>query len=320
MNNVLLLSAGRRVELVEAFLAEIRARDSLAKLFAIDANPYQSAACQVADNFLQAPTVSDPSYIDFLWDFCRARQVGLVIPTIDTELLVLAKHRDDFAAEGIHVIISDEALVRVCRDKRLTAGLFAELDIATPAIYPRKNIQFPCFAKPYDGSCSIGALRIEAGQDLPNAMLANEKMMFMEFVGSEYSEFTVDAYFDRHGSLRCLLPRQRIEVRAGEVSKGITRRNHVYDYLLPRLMNLKGARGCITMQLFAKVDPEAYAALEINPRFGGGYPLSYSAGANYPGWLLSEYVLDQEVQFFDEWEPDLLMLRYDAKVLVHGAA
>jgi carbamoyl-phosphate synthase large subunit len=61
-----------------------------------------------------------------------------------------------------------------------------------------------------------------------------------------------------------------------------------------------------------------FAALEINPRFGGGFPLSYSAGANYPGWLIDEYILGKEVPFFDAWEDRLLMLRYDAKVLVHG--
>jgi carbamoyl-phosphate synthase large subunit len=68
--------------------------------------------------------------------------------------------------------------------------------------------------------------------------------------------------------------------------------------------------------LFVKPDVKRYAALEINPRFGGGYPLSYAAGAKYPGWLIDEYLLNKEVPFFDGWESDLLMLRYDSQVLV----
>ena len=135
-----------------------------------------------------------------------------------------------------------------------------------------------------------------------------------------FDEYTVDAYFDRTGVLRCFVPRQRLETRAGEVSKGVTRKNHVYEYLHAKLPALKGARGCITLQLLSNAKSGRFAALEINPRFGGGYPLSYSAGAQYPGWLIDEYLLERDVEFLDSWESDLMMLRYDAKVLVHGAA
>ena len=115
-----------------------------------------------------------------------------------------------------------------------------------------------------------------------------------------------------------MVPRERIEVRAGEVSKGVTRKYEVYNYLLPACKRLEGGRGCLTIQVFADLDRNSFYGLEINPRFGGGYPLSYSAGANYPRWLISEYLLGDEIEFYDQWESDLLMLRYDAKTLVHG--
>lgn len=320
MNNILLLSAGRRVELAQAFTAEIKIRGLKAKLLATEMRPEVSAACQVVDHAVKAPRVTEPSYIDFLLTTCKEEQVGLVIPTIDTELLLLSQHREAFAAEGIYLIISDESLVRVCRDKRLTAQLFDDLNIDTPKIYERSKIEFPCFAKPYDGSCSIGATAIHTPDMLSDAMLADEKMMFMEMINNSHQEYTVDAYYDRKGNLRCFVPRLRIETRSGEVSKGVTRRNHVFNYLKDKLPNLQGARGCITLQLFSNSETGRFAALEINPRFGGGYPLSYSAGANYPGWLIDEYILGKEIIFKDDWEADLMMLRYDAKVLVHGAA
>ena len=319
MNNVLILSAGRRVELAQAFTYEIKARGLNAKMLATDSKPELSAACGVVDVAVKSPRVDDPSYIDFLLSICKEYQVGLVIPTIDTELLLLAQSRDTFSAEGVHLIISNEALVRDCRDKRLTASLFSNLGIDTPRIFKRMDIQFPCFAKPYDGSCSIGASVVQNVGMLSEAMLADEKMMFMELIDGSHTEFTVDAYYDQSGRLVCFVPRQRVEVRGGEVSKGVTRRNDIYDYLLPKLERLNGARGCITLQLFANFDTGRFAALEINPRFGGGYPLSYSAGANYPGWLIDEYILNKKISFFDAWEANLLMLRYDAKVLVHDA-
>lgn len=319
MNNILLLSAGRRVELAQAFKKELMAKNLSFKTFATDIAPDFSSACQVVDAAFKAPRVTDSSYIDFLLTTCKKREIGLVIPTIDTELLLLAKHRSEFASQGINLIISDESLVSTCRDKRLTATLFNELGIDSPEIYDRSAIKFPCFGKPYDGSCSVGAMAIQSPDMLNEALLSDEKMIFMELIDKSHTEYTVDAYYNRDGRLACFVPRQRIEVRAGEISKGVSRKNYVYDYLEPKLHALEGARGCITLQLFANESTKRFAALEINPRFGGGYPLSYSAGANYPGWLIDEYLLKKDIEFFDQWEANLLMLRYDAKVLVHGA-
>jgi carbamoyl-phosphate synthase large subunit len=318
-NNILLLSAGRRVELAIAFQTEIKNRNLDSKLLATDLNPHLSAACQVVDIAICAPRVTDLGYIDFLLSICKEHSIGLVVPTIDTELLILAKHRELFAKEGIDLIISDEILVGICRDKRLTANLFNELKIDTPEIYDRHSLRFPCFAKPYDGSCSIGATKIQNLDMLSESVLADEKMMFMELISDSYVEFTVDAYFSKYGKLISFVPRQRIEVRGGEISKGITKKHALYDYLLPKLQLIQGARGCLALQLFVSPNIDRIAALEINPRFGGGYPLSYSAGANYPGWLIDEYLLNKDLSYFDNWEANLMMLRYDAKVLVHDA-
>lgn len=318
-SNILILSAGRRVELVNAFLNEVKYRNLASKVLTADAKPHLSAACKKADASFELPRVSDPSYIDSLLKTCLKNSIDLVIPTIDTELQILTNNKQMFLDQGINIVISDSPLIQACRDKRLTSLLFESLSIDTPKIYSLSNMQFPCFAKPYDGSCSIGALKINGPEDLTPAMRQDSKLMFMAFVDECHTEFTVDAYFDKTGSLSCLVPRERIEVRGGEVSKGITRQHAVYDYLLPKLKNLKGAQGCITLQLFANIAENSYAAIEINPRFGGGFPLTYEAGANYPRWLIDEYLLNKQISFFDDWENNLLMLRYDAHILVHQA-
>jgi carbamoyl-phosphate synthase large subunit len=317
--NILILSAGRRVELVQAFQAECRKRLPDAFVGALDLKPELSSACQVADKQYAGPRVSDPDYVQFLADLCARESIGLVVPTIDTELLVLSQNKGMFAQSGTSLVISDEVLISQCRDKRRTADVFNRLDIGTPKIFDRSAIIFPCFAKPYDGSSGIDASRIETEADITNAMDANARMMFMELIDIiNYKEFTVDAYFDRNGTLKSMVPRERIETRAGEISKGITRRGTLSKWLHPKLARLEGAMGCITLQLFANADFTDFKAIEINPRFGGGYPLSYAAGANFPGWLIDEYLLGVAPEFSDDWESDLLMLRYDAKVLVHG--
>ena len=319
MANVLVLAAGRRVELVQAFKESLSARIPGSAVFASDLEPSASAACQVADKAFVSPRVDDPSYPDFLLQLCLDNGIGLVVPTLDTELATLAAERERFAASGVHLIISDPQLIARCRDKRRTAELFESVGVDTPTIYPRENIRFPAFAKPYDGSRSIGAAPLLSEADLTPTMLADDKMMFMEMIGRDHAEYTVDAYYDRTGELRCVVPRQRLEVRSGEVSKGVTRRGAVYDYLLPRLSDIQGARGCLTVQLFANIQQSRFSGIEINPRFGGGFPLTYASGACYPGWLIDEYLHGDAVPFFDDWEANLLMLRYDAKILVRNA-
>ena len=319
MKNILLLSAGRRVELLQAFRSEAQKLDPRIKVMAMDSRPDLSAACQVADLAVKAPSIHSENYADFLLETCLEHDVELVIPTIDTELVTLATNRQRFIDRGVTLVISDERFVVECRDKRKTAHIFKTLGIRTPKVFARESIKFPCFAKPYDGSSGKGSTVLRDSSALSPGILSDETIMFMEFIDSPYTEFTVDAYYDKSKRLRCFVPRQRMEVRGGEVSKGVTRKGGVYDFLLTRLPRLSNAVGCITVQLFVSESKDDFVAIEINPRFGGGFPLSYSAGANYPGWLIREFLLHEEIPFFDDWEENLLMLRYDAKVLVHGA-
>jgi carbamoyl-phosphate synthase large subunit len=315
--NVLILSAGRRVELVQAFQQALR-RHFPGRVFTTDSNPELSAACHISDDSFKAPRVTSPEYMEFLLDLCHAKKIGIVIPTIDTELLVLSNNLSRFKDAGVNLVISDPDLVTACRDKRLTAELFTKLGVDQPTIYERDALTFPCFCKPYDGSCSIGAKAILSAEMLSNELLDDNKNIFMELIGKNFSEYTADVYYTDSGRLCCLVPRERIEVRGGEVSKGATRRDFVYYYLLEKFRNLKGARGCITIQVFFNPETQAIKALELNPRFGGGYPLAHIAGADYPEFLVREYLLKEDIEFYDSWENDLLMLRYDAKVIVHA--
>jgi len=317
MANVLITSAGRRVDLVDSFNVEGKKLDSNFKVICIDLNPELSPACQVADLYFRAPRVTNKEYISFLKQTCFANSIALIIPTIDTELLILSEHREEFLKIGVNIIISDISLIQACRNKNHTADFLHKIEIETPIVYNVKNLSYPCFVKPYDGSCSVGAFALNDESMLTSDILENPKNMFMELIPGNYDEYTVDIYYDKFGTLKSLVPRLRIETRAGEISKGLTSKDVVYDYLKDKLRNLKGARGCITLQLFVNIKEKSFKAIEINPRFGGGYPLSYSAGANFPKMLIQEYILEMEVDFLDDWEDNLLMLRYDSKVLIH---
>lgn len=276
-------------------------------------------ACDVSDGSFEVPPISTDSYIDSIFNLAVRENIGLIIPTIDTELQKLADERERFEAASVHIVVSDSDFIAQCRDKRKTATLFARYGIRSPEIYDRKKLVFPCFAKPYDGSRAIGAKRIDTPADLTPEVLADTKLMFCQFIDIEnkFSEFTVDMYYDRQCRLKCAIPRKRLEVRSGEISKGVTCKNSLYQTLLEKMAVLQGARGCITAQFFYNEETGEFYGVEINPRFGGGFPLTYAAGGNYPSRLMREYLGDEEIPFSDDWENNLIMLRYDAKVLVH---
>ena len=317
MHNILILSAGRRVELAEAFREAMVSLNIRGKVMCTDLSPELSSACQVADGFFKVPRATDEAYIDNLLAICQSNSIKLVIPTIDSDLEKLSSAKGSFRKIDCHISVPEPAFVSACRDKRKTADLFQRLNIASPKIYDINSIVFPCFCKPYNGSSSIGAFVLNNETDLTDDILNNKNNMYMELISKDYVEVTVDCYFSKQNELKCLVPRERIETRSGEVSKGVTRKGVVYKYLLERLRKIPGVVGCVTVQVFYNKDTGDIKGLEINPRFGGGYPLSYAAGANYPLYLLKEYMSDESISFIDDWEADLLMLRYDAKVLSH---
>lgn len=316
MNNVLVLSAGRRAQLVQYFIDELKKRDPSAIVFTADMFPSLSSACHLSERSFALPRATCPSYVDEVLSLCHINKIKLVVPTIDTELLVLAEASACFLQHGISLVISDLDFVTISRDKRLSVDYFQSIGIASPSIYDMSSIRFPCFAKPYDGSCSKNAFLLNSSDDLTMSVRNNPKMMYMQYIDDSFVEYTVDAYYDSSSALRCLVPRKRLEVRGGEVSKAITVRSFLYDFLLSRLSSVRGARGCITFQFFCNENSGDIYALEINPRFGGGYPLTHESGSNFVSWLIDEYLFNMNVPFFDSWSQDMLMLRFDSHVIV----
>lgn len=315
--NILVTSAGQRVSLIRAFQKEIKLFDQKAKVYTVDLNPGLAPACHVSDGYQAVKKVTDPDYISDLLRICIDLKVRLLIPTIDTELIILSKNRSLFLENGIIPVVSSNEFVMICRDKRNMNNFFNEFGIEIPKPIDKKQPTFPLFIKPYDGSLSKDIYLIEKQSELTPYHLQNEKLMFMEYISPKlFDEYTVDAYYDKNGFLKCVVPRKRIFVRAGEINKGVTCKNELVEFVKKKLSSIKGAVGCLTMQFFFNPNTKRIIGIEINPRFGGGYPLSYLAGANYPRFIIDEYLLGKEIDLFEDWADNLLMLRYDDEVLV----
>ncbi len=315
-NNILITSAGRRVSLVKAFQNELKKVFPDAIVITTDLNPNLSSASQVSDKSVEICEITDSNYISELISICKLNNVGVIIPTIDTELQILAENKEKF--ENTNVIVSSKMFISICRDKRNTNNFFIENGINIPRQFNITNFEFPLFIKPNNGSLSADIHVIENNAQLNPKLLNEDKYMFMEYLSpNEYQEYTIDLYYDRNSDLKCIVPRKRIEVRGGEISKGKTIKNEIVNLVKQKLVHIEGAIGCLTLQVFLNTINNIIIGIEINPRFGGGYPLSYFAGANYPKFIIEEYFLNKNLDYFEDWKENTLMLRYDSEVIIY---
>jgi carbamoyl-phosphate synthase large subunit len=251
-------------------------------------------------------------------EICTANNIKIVIPTIDIELIMLAENIATLKEKGIIPIISSIDVISMCRDKRKTHEYFDSIGFPRAMDIDPENPHFPIFVKPFDGSSSIGVNTIENKSQLSDSLINNRQMMFLEYLSPKlYVEFTIDLYFDKNHYLKCAVPRERIEIRTGEVSKGVTRKTDLYKLVCSKFSYCPGFIGCITLQVFKNRLSDEIFGIEINPRFGGGYPLSYLAKANFPEMIIKEYLFNEEIPFFDNWVENLLMLRFDDEILVY---
>jgi carbamoyl-phosphate synthase large subunit len=315
--SVLFTCIGRRVSLLKSFRRAGRQLKINLSLLGTDTSALSSALQLCDKGFLVKPT-GHPHYIKQLLSIVKANRIKLLVPTVDLDLKVLAQNKAKFAALGCRVLVSAPEIVDICQDKRKTYRFLTKNGFDTPvtisikSALSKRQLAWPCFLKPRDGSASKGTAVVNnrrelllLGKRIPNAIC-------QEFVKG--IEHTCDVYVSFDMKVRCVVPRKRIEVRAGEVSKGQIVKNHRIMSDGARLVDALGAGpGVITLQLFL-ADDGKIKFVEINPRFGGGAPLSIKAGANFPKWILQELLGEKPRIKFDAFKDKLIMLRYDGEV------
>ena len=279
MKNILITSAGQRVALVKEFQETLKSFFPEAKVYTTDMNPRLAPAAYVSDGCFEVPRCTSEDYIETLLTLCIGNGIGMIVPTIDTELAILAANKDVFAKQEIFVSVSDYDFIMMCRDKRNTGEFFEKHGIRVPKTIDKFHPTFPLFAKPYDGSLSTNLHYIRTAEELTNEILEDPKLLFMEYIDKDvYKEYTVDMYYGKDNKVKCIVPRERIKIRAGEINKGLTEKEPLTQYLYDRLETIEGCVGCICIQVFLNPQNGDVVGIEINPRFGGGYPQTYMAG------------------------------------------
>lgn len=320
---VLFSCVGRRVELVRAFRAAAETSNIPLTIHGADASRLSPATYHVDTCHLVAP-IREEKYIPQLLSIVRKHEIDLLVPLIDSELQVLADAADAFRSLGCAPLISAPEVIRTCSDKMLTFEVLSGTGIDTPAtwtlkeVLARKRHHFPYFMKPRAGSAAQGNYKINNVEELRVLGRRVNDAIVQEFVNGV--EYTSDVYAGLDGRVRCVVPRRRLEVRTGEVSKAlIVKRTDVMDTCRRVVAALGECRGVVTVQCIVSAD-DRVRALEINPRFGGGAPLAIHAGADFPKWLMMELLGQRPRISTASYRDGVGMLRFDDSVFVPGAA
>jgi carbamoyl-phosphate synthase large subunit len=316
--NVLISSAGRRVALLNAFRSALGGDG---RVLAADCSPY-AAAGLAADGRYVVPPCTHEDFVPAMLELCAREQIGLVIPTIDPELPVWAAHREEFRAAGTLVAVSSSRAIALGADKRETHRFLTAAGLPTveqaelsAVLADRRHWPYPFVVKPVNGSASDGVVVVRDRASLRSATTDGDVVVQRLAAGLEY---TVDVFADEHGVCLGAVPRQRLEVRAGEVSKARTARiTPVMDLCEQVVKSLPDAFGVLNVQLFFEAATGRAQIIEINPRFAGGYPLADRAGAPFIRWLLALAREEPRTGDGDSWRSGMVMLRYDESVFAH---
>jgi carbamoyl-phosphate synthase large subunit len=312
--NILILSAGRRVELVQCFQNAAKKLGVRSKVIAGDCSE-TAPALYFADRAIKLPRISEPNYIESIAEACILENIALVVPTIDTDLILLAENKQFIEQKsGARVLISDLDVVKICRDKISTQKFLEEHNFGVPKMYTEEEliegkVKYPLFIKPKSGSSSVNAFKVKNKNELELYKSIIESPIIQEFIEGE--EYTVDIFLDFESTIITIVPRLRIATRSGEISKGKIVKDREIINDVSNLMNVLKPIGHITVQLMKT--PKGIQYIEINPRFGGGAPMSIQSGADSCENLL-RLLMGQRLTYSENYRENLMFLRYDSSI------
>lgn len=299
--NILFTCAGRRTYLLKYFKENLTDGD---KVVATDMQ-LSAPALQVADIKLQVPAVYDPEYLDVTLGICRDYNIDALLSLNDLELPILSENKKRFEEIGVKVIVSNPDVIDICFDKYKTAKWIESIGLKSPKTYVRLDevkkalevgdIEFPLFMKPRWGSGSIGLESIADMEELDiyyNILMKKIKKTILATasVGDEYimiqekltgNEYGLDVMNDLEGNNVGVSVKQKLAMRAGETDKAVTLDLPDVREMGKKIGEKLAHIGNLDVDIMQRANGE-YCVLELNPRFGGGFPFSYEAGVNMP--------------------------------------
>ncbi len=312
--NILILAAGTRNKVVQAFREAFRGNGTVV---AADASPLGPAIYD-ADKYYIVPPITAPGYIDRILEICRAEQISGVLSLIDPELSLLAANEDRFREVGVTVIGSSYELCERSLDKYQMYLWLKEHGYACArswmdreAFYRAADageIAYPVFVKPAKGSASISISKAFDRETVELLFTHEDGLMVQEFLDGQ--EIGADVYIDLiSGEVVSIFTKKKIKMRAGETDKAVSFKDEKLFALIERFVRESGFRGQIDIDIF-DVGGEYYIS-EVNPRFGGGYPHAYACGCDHMTLILNNLRGEANAPRIGAYDEGVYMMKYN---------
>ena len=320
---ILMLGGARRVSLAEQLIRSGKRLGHEVKLVSYELT--REVPIAITAKVIIGLRWSDPEVVADICRICREQEIDIILPFVDGAIEVAARCKE--VMPEVFVPVVEPGLASRMFDKTEAAKLFKEAGLVIPRTYTAINAEMPAIAKPRHGSASRG---IQIFHDIDDLMhLENLKDYLVQEYIEHNREFTVDCYVSQEGEVLVTVPRLRIEIMGGEVTRTCTVNSERLIEMSRKVLSNFNFRGPITLQFLedrslpepAEGEPDTYKRrfllMEINPRLGGGVLCSIFAGAPITDYIISE-ALGMSVHPVDDWIPGTLMTRYQKEVIFYN--
>lgn len=306
---ILLTAIGKRIQLIKYLKKSC-------EVFGTDCGDLVPSSYFV-DKFLKVPRYNEKSYIESLISICNDEKIDMLIPLYEKEYELLCENRDRFTEIGTKLLLSSRETIEYCSNKYKTYEFFRSIKINTPKTFLKEDLkkgysdlEFPLIIKPIDGMGSSNVYKLNKEKELEFFAEYVEDPIIQEYIDG--IEYTIDTLCDLEGNVISIVPRERIEVRGGEVSKSKTVKDLDIIEKTNELLQKLEIIGPGTIQCIKNKFGEI-KFIEINPRFGGGVPLSFEAGVDYGEYFNLMCKGEKINPIIGEFK-ELTMLRYEEAI------
>ena len=316
--NILFCSVGRRCELLKDFRNTL---GNQVKIVVTD-NSRVAPAMAFADKAYLVPLISDPSYISIILDICKKEEIQAVTTLIDPEIMLLAKHREEFEALGVTVLAPYEETAKLCFNKYDMYRFLTEKGINTVKTYGTYEefmvdynagrINFPVFVKPRTGSGSVGARKIETPDLLKQVTEQDKSLIIQELMTGK--DLDADVYVDTisHKPV-AIFSKKKLSTTIGGANKTVSFKDETLFAFIQEALSVMRFNGPLDMDFFYQ-DGKYYLS-EINPRFGGAYLHAYGAGVDFVKLIQNNVACIENPVDIGNYEEDIVMMMYDSVVI-----
>jgi carbamoyl-phosphate synthase large subunit len=306
---VLFTCAGQRVDIVTAF------REAGATTVAADVDQLAPALYH-ADHRALVPRIDDPFYIDALRNLVELHEVRLIVPLTDLDHLALAQARESLG--GAVVLVPGIETIERCSDKYRAHEFFEEQGIGSPPTWlPTElpeHIRFPVLVKARNGFGSRHIYRADNQAELDFFLRYTTADSMVQAV-CHGVEFSIDVFCDLDSRCLAAVPRTMIESKGGESIKGMTIKDADLIAFGVQVSEALRIIGPANVQCFREPDGELQVT-DVNPRFGGGFPLPTAAGSRYPELALALAAGEQPDARLGDFREGVVMTRFFSEVIL----